>query len=107
DTTAPVIAPHNDITVEATSAAGATVTYTASASDIVDGTDPVTGAPPSGSTFAVGDTTVTLNATDAHGNAATPVTFVVHVVDTTAPVIAPHNDITVEATSSAGAVVTY
>ena len=31
--------------------------------------------------------------TDAHGNVATPTTFVVHVGDTTAPTIAAHADV--------------
>src|SRR3989338_6704130 len=37
--------------------------------------------------FVLGTTTVTCNASDAVGNAATPTTFSVGVVDTTAPVI--------------------
>jgi hypothetical protein len=86
DTTAPVIADHADVTAEATSAAGAVVTYSASpTSDAVDGDGLSTGSPASGSLFSLGDTTVTLTATDAAGNAAAPVTFTVHVVDTTAP----------------------
>ena len=108
DTTAPVIAPHADITEEATSSAGNVVTYTnPSTSDAVDGAGTASCLPASGSTFGLGDTTVTCNAADAHGNAATPITFVVHIVDTTAPIIASHADITEEATSSAGNIVTY
>ncbi len=108
DTTAPVIAAHLDVTVEATSAAGAVATYTnPSTLDIVDGSGTASCAPASGMLFPLGDTTVSCNATDAHGNAATPTTFVVHVVDTTAPVIAAHADMTAEATSSSGAVVSY
>ena len=110
DTTAPTIAAHDDITVEATSASGAVVSYIAPAtSDIVDGTGTAscTSTPASGGTFPIGTTTVTCNATDAHGNAAIATTFKVIVKDSTPPVIAPHGDITAEATSAAGAVVTY
>ena len=108
DSTAPVIAAHADVTAEATSAAGAVVNYTGPAtSDAVDGPGTATCAPASGNLFALGDTTITCNATDTDGNAATPTFFVVHVVDTSAPVIAPHVDITSEATSAAGAVVNY
>ena len=108
DTMAPVIAPHGDITAEATSFSGAVVTYTSPAtSDIVDGAGVATCSPASGATFALGNTTVTCNATDANGNQAISTTFVVHVVDTTAPIIAPHADVNVAATSPAGAIVNY
>jgi hypothetical protein len=108
DTTAPVIAAHSDVTVEATSASGAVVTYTSpTASDIVDGSVSVSCSPVSGATFALGNTTVTCNAIDTNGNQAIATTFVVHVVDTTAPVIDPHADVNVVATSLAGALVNY
>jgi hypothetical protein len=98
---------HADVTVEATSASGAVATYTApTATDIVDGSVTVTCSPASGATFPVGNTTVACSATDAHQNTGTG-TFVVHVVDTTAPQIAAAGDITVEATSASGAVATY
>lgn len=93
---------------EATGPSGAAVTYTLpSAADAVDGPVPVTCAPASGSTFAIGQTTVTCTASDSHGNTATAA-FTVAVVDTTGPVISgtPSN-ITAEATSASGAVVTY
>ena len=108
DTTGPVIAAHLDITVEATSASGAVVTYTSPATyDLVNGAGIASCSPASGATFPLGNTNVTCTATDAHNNAAIPTTFVVHVIDTTAPVISPHGDITAEATSPSGAVVTY
>jgi hypothetical protein len=67
--------------------------YTSPAThDLVDGDGVADCTPASGTQFALGDTTVTCNATDAHGNAATPTTFTVHVVDTTAPtIICPPN----------------
>jgi hypothetical protein len=59
------------VTVRATasSAAGAVVTFAASASDAVSGPVPVTCTPASGSTFAPGVTHVTCRATDAAANA--------------------------------------
>ena len=108
DTTAPVIEAHGNETAEATNAAGAIVNYTPpNSTDAVDGTKPAICAPASGLQFALGDTTVTCNATDAAGNVATPTTFKVTVGDTTAPVIAPHDAVTAEATGPNGAVVNY
>ena len=89
DTTAPVIAAHDDVTEEATGPGGAIVNYTSPAtSDVVDGAGVASCLPASGTQFALGDTTVSCNKSDAAGNAATPTTFKVHVVDTTPPTIA-------------------
>jgi hypothetical protein len=108
DTTPPVIAPHLDVTVEATGPAGASVSYTApGTTDNVDPPGTAVCLPASGSTFALGTTTVTCNATDAAGNAATPTTFNVIVKDTTPPAIAWHADVTAEATGPSGASVMY
>ena len=88
DTTAPTIDAHANLTAAATSPSGAVVTYAAPLShDAVDGDVPAACAPASGATFPIGTTTVTCTATDAHGNAATAVTFTVTVSDTTAPVV--------------------
>ncbi len=103
DTTAPVITVPANIVVEATSAAGAAVTYSASATDLVSGAVAVTASKASGSTFALGTTTVTLTATDAANNTATA-TFTVTVRDTTKPVLTLPANLTLEATSAAGAV---
>jgi hypothetical protein len=70
DTTAPVITVPTDITAEATSAGGAVVNFTVSATDDVDPNPTLTASPASGSTFPLGTTTVTGTATDAHGNSA-------------------------------------
>ncbi|KAF0175433.1 MAG: hypothetical protein FD161_3328 [Limisphaerales bacterium] len=86
DSTPPVLALPGNSVVEATSPAGATATYTASATDDVDGSVAVTLNPASGSTFPLGTTTVNASATDAAGNPATG-SFTVTVRDTTAPVI--------------------
>ena len=108
DTTAPVIASHGNETAEATGPTGAAVSYTAPTwTDAVDGSGSATCLPASGSTFALGATTVTCTKTDAHSNTATPSTFTVTVQDTTAPVIADHADVTATATSNGTAVVTY
>jgi len=64
--------------VEATSAAGAVVYYTLTATDVVDGAVSANGSPVSGSTFAIGDTTVNTSAADARGNTATG-SFIVRV----------------------------
>jgi HYR domain-containing protein len=108
DTTPPTIAPHGDETAEATSALGATVNYIVPAtSDEIDGAGTAICAPASGAQFALGNTTVYCDASDTAGNHAAQTSFVVHVVDTTAPTIAPHGDETVEATSALGATVNY
>lgn len=64
DTTAPVLTLPDDITVEATSPAGAVVEFEASAFDLVAGPVPVECSPESGTTFAIGTATVTCTATD-------------------------------------------
>ncbi|HET6956270.1 MAG TPA: HYR domain-containing protein, partial [Vicinamibacterales bacterium] len=107
DTTGPTIGAHADVTAEASGPSGATVTYTnPTASDLVDGADAVSCTPTSGSTFALGNTTVSCTAQDAHGNATTAASFVVHVVDTTPPVLTLPAPI-VGASSMAGASVNY
>jgi environmental stress-induced protein Ves len=104
DTLPPDLALPGDRTVQATSSAGATVSWTASAQDLVDGNVAVTCTPPSGSTFAVGSTTVTCSASDSRGNSAGGA-FTITVTE--APVLVLPPDQTVEATSAAGAIVTY
>jgi hypothetical protein len=71
DTTPPELHLPAAISAEATSPSGAVVTFTATATDLVDGTIPVTCGPPSGSTFPLGKTTVNCSATDSHGLTAT------------------------------------
>ena len=106
DTTAPAITVPVLGPVEATSAAGAAVAYTATANDLVDGPVTPVCTPASGSTFALGTTTVTCAAEDTRGNEGSK-TFDVKVVDTTAPAVTVPADITAEATSGAGAVVSF
>jgi len=64
DTKTPVLTLASNPTEEATGPNGAVVTYTATATDLVDGTVTVICTPASGSTFALGPTTVTCNAQD-------------------------------------------
>jgi sugar lactone lactonase YvrE len=72
DTTAPVItAVPVDQTIEASSAAGAIVSFPLPvATDLVDGVVPVIAVPAPGSLFPVGVTTVRFSATDTRGNMA-------------------------------------
>ena len=95
-------------TVEAaaTSPAGATVNYTATASDDFDGPVAVSCTPASGGTFPIGSTSVHCTAEDSSGNEATG-TFSVVVSDTVAPVVSVPANIVTEATSAAGATVTF
>ncbi|PYQ71428.1 MAG: hypothetical protein DMG01_25675, partial [Acidobacteria bacterium] len=102
DTTAPVLTVPPNATVEATGPTGAPFTYAASAADTLDGPVTPSCAPASGSTFALGATTVTCTASDAHGNTRTA-SFNVIVVDTLAPSVTPPAAITVAATEVNGA----
>lgn len=97
----PVLDLPGTITAEATGPSGAVVTYTATAV----GGEVVTCAPPSGSTFPLGTTSVNCSATNLGGT--TTGSFDVIVEDTTPPEITVPSQITTEATSPAGAVVTY
>jgi hypothetical protein len=91
-----------DLTREATGPNGATVTYDATATDLVDTDVAASCIPASGSVFAVGDTTVHCSAVDDSGNEVTG-SFDVHVVDTTPPALTLPNGIVKTATSAAGA----
>ena len=106
DTIPPVLTVPSNIIAEATSSAGAVVTFTVSANDAVDGPITPDCDHQSGDTFPLGDTLVTCTATDNSGNQATD-SFTITVQDTTAPVLTVPDDQTVEATSADGAVVTF
>jgi hypothetical protein len=86
DTTAPELTVPGNQTLEATSASGAVATFAASATDAV-GVTSLTYSASSGTTFAIGTTTVNVTAKDAAGNTSTG-SFTVTVRDTTAPAIA-------------------
>jgi len=68
DTTAPTLTTPGNLTVNATSAAGATVTFTVTANDVDDAAGAVVCNPVSGSTFPIGTTTVNCQSTDTHSN---------------------------------------
>ncbi|MBI1764235.1 MAG: HYR domain-containing protein [Acidobacteria bacterium] len=73
DTTPPSFASQPaDITDTITSGNGKVITFTLpTATDLVSGVRPVTAAPPSGTTFPTGVTTVTLTTSDIAGNTRT------------------------------------
>ncbi|TPW07436.1 MAG: hyalin, partial [bacterium] len=106
DTTPPVIASPGNLTAEATGPNGAVVNFSATAQDNVDGLVNVTASPPSGSTFRLGLTLVSLSASDAAGNTATA-SFTIRVRDFSPPVISAPATVSAEATSADGAVVTF
>ena len=68
DTTTPVLTLPANIILVAAGPLGATVNYVATALDQVDGAVPVNCVPASGSTFAIGTTTVNCSASDSHEN---------------------------------------
>jgi hypothetical protein len=68
DTTAPQLSLPGELLVEAPDASGAVVSYTVSATDLIDGPVEVLCDVASGETFAPGTTTVTCWASDSHGN---------------------------------------
>jgi hypothetical protein len=107
DTTAPVVTPPPDVTAEATGPSGAAVSYgSASAIDLVDGSLPASCLPASGSTFALGTTTVICSATDAAGNTGSA-SFQVTVEDTTAPTVTVPANINATTIDPAGKVIVF
>ncbi|HEY2359741.1 MAG TPA: PxKF domain-containing protein [Candidatus Angelobacter sp.] len=102
EATPPVLHLPANITAEATSPAGAIVSFTTTATDARDTNVVVNCAPPSGSQFALGGTTVNCSATNSRNKTAEG-SFTITVVDTTAPVVLL-NGITNGATYTLGAV---
>jgi hypothetical protein len=107
DASAPVLSlPASPVIAEATSPAGAAVNFTVTANDARDGAITPVISKTSGSTFTLGNTTVTVSATDNAGNSQTG-SFVVKVQDTTKPALTLPPDIVVTATGPNGAIVNY
>jgi hypothetical protein len=79
DTTAPTLHVPSNMTRTATGASGAPVAFSATATDAVAGSPPVTCTPASGATFSPGAHTVSCVATDGHGNTGSG-SFVISVV---------------------------
>jgi predicted outer membrane repeat protein len=99
----------SNITTNATSPQGAVVTYTPPT--VVDEDNPllpVNCSPASGSTFAIGTTTVTCTVSDSDdSNSPVSASFTVTVNDSDLGLTNMPSNITTNATSSQGAVVTY
>jgi hypothetical protein len=118
DALAPVVGAVADLTQEATSSSGASVTYaTPEAEDVRAPSDHGACIPPaealqaactpaSGSTFPLGTTQVSCSATDAWGNAGSA-TFAVIVKDTTPPAVGPAPQVTVGKQDKTGAIATW
>ncbi len=94
DTTPPVLAGLANQLLEATSPSGATATFNVTATDTINPAPVVTCSATSGSTFALGENTITCTARDINGNTASG-TFTIKVQDTTPPVLNVPANITV------------
>ena len=105
DTTPPVLILPADFTVEATSPSGAEVNWTYLASDPSE-VFSASCDPAQGSIFPMGTTTVSCTAADPYRNTATG-SFTVTVRDTSPPVLSLPAELTADATSPSGAVVSY
>ena len=101
DTTEPTVDVPADITVGGTSAAGAVVTFSATASDTVDGALVPACTPASGSLFPRATTTVSCIATDLAGNEKTE-TFTITVTGTVTTADAFEEDLEVQIASNFG-----
>ena len=106
DTTPPVLTLPASMRVEATSSAGATVSFAVSASDNVDRKVSVSCNPASGTGFTLGSNSVICEARDSAGNRVTG-SFTVGVFDTVAPTIGLPGTVTAEAVDSGGVPVSF
>jgi hypothetical protein len=107
DTTKPTLNLPSSITVEADSSAGKTVTYSATASDLVSGSLSPNCSPASGATFTIGTTTVNCTVSDTAANTATG-SFQVTVTDASGPAFTSvPSTLTVEANGPNGSIVNY
>ncbi len=106
DVFAPIVIVPGPMTEEATSPQGALIVFTATAVDAPHPNPEASCNPASNKTFLVGTTPVECSATDAVGNPGWA-RFTVTVEDTTAPVVTPPPDMSVNAVSANGAAVSY
>jgi len=107
DTTAPWVCPPGTVYEKASSANSAVVFYPpATAFDAVTPNPTLTYDPESGTMFSLGTTPVTVSATDEAGNTGTAAFNVIVVPAVTYDVVTP-DDMTVEATGSYGACVSF
>jgi len=102
---APTITVPSPIKTEASGPSGANVTYSASATSSVANVRTFSCTPASGSTFAIGESTVSCSATDGHGNVA-HASFTV-TVTSKAPELHLPEAITAPAEGPSGAKVSY
>jgi hypothetical protein len=103
----PVLTMPSNMLVEAQNSSGAAVTYGVSAVDHLGRPIPVTCAPPSGSQFGFGETTVSCGATDLGNGESVTKSFKITVVDHTPPAITVPATRLVTARSRAGIIVRY
>jgi len=101
DTTSPELIVHNDILSEATSSDSNIIDLGQPTVNDIQDTIVTNDAP---DVFALGETTVTWNATDSSGNSASA-TQLVTIVDTTEPTLIVPKDITSEAIGITGTIV--
>jgi HYR domain len=105
--TPPTLNVPADSTVEGNVTGGANVTYTVTASDAEDATAPVPSCSPASGLFVpLGSNTINCTVTDG-GGLTTTGSFLIRVVDTTAPVLASIADIDVTTSDPSGAVVDF
>jgi hypothetical protein len=102
----PLLVVPAEINEEATSAAGAFVSFDATAVDVVTGPLPITCAPASPVEAPLGSTPVTCTAANAAGQTATA-TFNINVIDTTPPTLCPIANIVTGTNAGAGAFVFF
>jgi hypothetical protein len=110
DTSAPALILPASITAATPNAAGVVISFSASASDAVDGPVAVTCLPASGSNFPVGTTTVSCTATDSRGNAASgsfTVSLSLSTSDNTAPKVRGLRNYKVAAATPDGTAVSF
>lgn len=108
DPSPPAVTVPASVTVDAPPGATTAGVFglSASATDLVDGTDAVICSPSPTEAFPIGTTTVSCSATNKAG-LATTATFTVTVIDTTKPDLDVPPNITVSAASPAGTAVVY
>jgi hypothetical protein len=102
----PVLSTPGNLVAEATGPLGAAVAYSVTAKDSSGASLAVSCAPASGSTFALGHTSVSCSAADKQGNTSRA-SFDVQVRDTTPPALTVPTDITVNTVLANGLKVTY
>lgn len=106
DNIAPQITVPENIFAEATSAAGAAVTYAVSAIDDTDGLLNVACTPVSGSVFSLGSSTVHCSANDSAGNTATA-SFDVEIIDSQPPELNIPSNIFADSTDGNAMTINY